>query len=107
MPAPDASALELPCGAAYSFELKNIGAAHAACQRRFEAALSKAVPFIVVDNTHSERSHYRGRYLQRAEACGYQCAVVEIVCAGLVSLFILFTGTYVRTFHCESSSHKP
>ena len=71
-PAPDASALELPRGATYAFELKDIGAAHAACQRRFEAALGGAVPFIVVDNTHSERSHYDARYRLRAEECGYQ-----------------------------------
>ena len=63
----------------YEFDREKLGAAHADCFRRFNQALQKREPLIVVDNTNTRKWEME-RYYDAAVKAGYQVEVVRLVC---------------------------
>ena len=97
-PAPDASALTLPRGATYAFDIAKLGEAHESCQRQFQCAIDNEVPLIVVDNTNSNSKHYYRTFAKVAKRSGYKTAIVELVCGSEV---------HARRLHARNEHGAP
>lgn len=61
----------------YCWDASKIGAAHGQCRARFKQALSKSKELVVVDNTNTKLSEFKG-YLSVAEEYGYKVEVVRL-----------------------------
>lgn len=63
----------------YRFNIKQIGIAHGYCFDTFTDALNAKSPLVVVDNTNVKARDMK-RYVEAAQAAGYEVQIVRILC---------------------------
>lgn len=63
----------------YQFDINKLGAAHLECFRKFQEAMQRSEPVIVIDNTNT-RIREMQKYIDEAALFGYSVSVVRVLC---------------------------